>query len=225
MGASQPLDAVLLLGTGLAMSLGHCLGMCGPLVGSLAAAQRRRGMDTWAIAGAQLVHHLGRISSYALIGFTVAAVGSSVRLAGIGRGLQGALSIFVGVLMLLLGLGLFGVLPTRRWIESGWLAGRIVQITSRLRDRAGGPSWFLVGMANGFLPCGPVYAVAAGTMTAAPLAGAGAMLLFGAGTIPALVLFALGAGRLSPALQRRFNRVAALLVMLIGRRRREADGA
>ncbi len=40
MGEAMPLAALMLLGTGLAMSFGHCLGMCGPLVGSLAAGAR-----------------------------------------------------------------------------------------------------------------------------------------------------------------------------------------
>ena len=216
MGAAQPLDAVLLVGTGLAISLGHCLGMCGPLVASLAAAQRGRGMRLGGMIGAQLLHHLGRITSYALIGLVLATLGSAVGLAGVGRGLQAVLSLGVGALMVLIGLGLVGWLPTRRWIESGRLAGTVVRATARLRDRAGSPSWFLLGMANGLLPCGPVYAVAASTVVATPLAGATAMLLFGVGTIPALVIFAVGAGRLSPAIQRRFNRLAALLVILIG---------
>ncbi len=88
----MPLDALMLLGAGLAMSLGHCLGMCGPLVGSLAAAQQSRGLRTGGVLVAQLLHHLGRITSYALIGLVLAAVGSTVRLAGLGRGLAGTLS-------------------------------------------------------------------------------------------------------------------------------------
>lgn len=216
LGASQPLDAVLLIGTGLAISLGHCLGMCGPLVASLAASQRQRGMRLGGMVGAQLLHHAGRITSYALIGLVLATLGSTLRLAGVGRGLQAALSLLVGLIMVLIGLGLLGWLPTRRWIESGRLAGTVVRATVRLRDTAGGRSWFLLGVANGFLPCGPVYAVAAGTVVATPLAGAAAMLLFGLGTIPALVVFAVGAGQSSPAIQRRFNRLAAVLVILIG---------
>ena len=215
MGASQPLDAALLLGMGLAMSLGHCLGMCGPLVGSIAASQRQRGMRMWGMAAAQLLHHAGRVTSYALIGFLFASVGSTVMLTGVGKGLQAALSVLVGGLMFLIGLGLLGWLPTRRWIESGRLAGAVVRATARLRDQARGRSWFFLGMANGFLPCGPVYAVAASTVVATPVAGAAAMVLFGLGTIPALVVFALGAGRLSPAIQRRFNKLAAVLVLLI----------
>jgi sulfite exporter TauE/SafE len=168
------------------------------------------------MVGAQLLHHTGRITSYAVIGFVLASAGSMVTLAGVGRGLQATLSVLVGALMVLIGFGLVGWLPTRRWVESRRLAGTVVRATARLRDSTRGRSWFLVGVANGFLPCGPVYAVAAGTVVATPLAGAAAMILFGLGTIPALVVFAVGAGRLSPTIQRRFNRLAAVLVMLIG---------
>lgn len=216
MGEAMPLDAAMLFGTGLAMSLGHCLGMCGPLVGSLAAAQRNRGLRTGGILAAQLLHHTGRITSYAVIGFLLAAVGSTVRMAGVGRGLQGTLSLVMGFVMVLLGMGLLGWLPTRRLLESGRFAGFVVRCTSKLREAKGVPAWFMVGMANGFLPCGPVYAVAAGTVASSPLAGAAGMALFGLGTMPALVILALGTGRLSPGLQRRFNRLAAVLILLIG---------
>ena len=165
---------------------------------------------------AQLLHHSGRITSYAVIGFVLAAVGSTVRLAGLGRGLQGTLSLVMGGVMVLLGMGLLGWFPTRRWVESGRLAGLVVRGTSRLRSARGVAAGFLVGMANGFLPCGPVYAVAAGTVVSSPLAGAAGMVLFGLGTVPALLLVALGAERLNPKLQRRFNRLAAVFVLLIG---------
>lgn len=216
MGEAMPFDALMLVGTGFALSLGHCLGMCGPLVASLAAAQRSRGLRSGGILLAQLLHHTGRITSYALIGFLLASLGSTVRMVGFGRGLQGVLSLVMGGVMVVLGMGLLGWLPTRRLLESGRFATFVVRATSRLRNARGVPAWFLVGMANGFLPCGPVYAVAAGTVVSSPLRGAAAMALFGLGTIPALLLMALGSGRLSPVLQKRFNRLAAFLVLLIG---------
>jgi sulfite exporter TauE/SafE len=76
---------------------------------------------------------------------------------------------------------------------------------------------YLLGVANGFLPCGPVYAMAMAALTApTPLHGAHTMVMFGLGTVPVLVAIGLGAGRLAPALQRRFNLVAALLVIVVG---------
>ena len=216
MAEAMPLDALMLVGTGLAISLGHCLGMCGPLVGSLAAAQQSRGLRFGGVLVAQLLHHAGRVTSYAVIGFVLGAVGSAVRLTGLGRDLQGTLSLVVGLVMVLLGMGLLGWLPTRRWVESGRLAGVVIRGTARLRNARGAGAWFLVGMANGFLPCGPVYAVAAGTVVSSPLAGAAGMALFGLGTMPALLLLAMGTERLSPRFQRRLNRLAGVLVLLIG---------
>ena len=216
MGAARSLDAAMLLGAGLAMSLGHCLGMCGPLVAGLAGAQRAAGLGLGRVAAAHLVYHSGRIGSYALIGLAFATLGSALGSVVQGRALQGALSLAVGALMGVLGLGLLGWLPVRRLLESRRLAGLVMRVTTALRRRRGPGAWLLLGVANGFLPCGPVYAVATGAMAARPLAGAAAMLLFGLGTIPALVAFALGAARIGAAAQRRFNRLTAVFVILLG---------
>jgi sulfite exporter TauE/SafE len=76
---------------------------------------------------------------------------------------------------------------------------------------------YLLGVANGFLPCGPVYAIAAAALASpTPLHGAATMAVFGLGTVPVLAAVGLGAGRLAPALQRRFNLVAAILVIIVG---------
>ena len=68
------LVVLMLLGAGLAMSLGHCLGMCGPLVGGLAGAQRAAGMGLGGVAVSHLVYHSGRIGCYALIGLVFAGM-------------------------------------------------------------------------------------------------------------------------------------------------------
>lgn len=216
----QPLDAALLFGAGLGISLGHCLGMCGPLVGAIAAQQRQRGLSLGALVTAQVIHHAGRITSYAIIGFVLAALGSAVQATKYGDVLRGALSLTVGMVMILIGLGLLGLLPGqtlgRAAIGSGRFTLAISRATAGLR-RVGGPGGsYFMGIANGFLPCGPVYAVAAGTVVASPLAGAGAMVLFGLGTVPALLIFAVSAGGLSPAIQRGFGRLGGILVTMIG---------
>jgi sulfite exporter TauE/SafE len=216
MGAAGSLNVALLLLTGVAVSLGHCLGMCGPLVGALAGAQRSSGLSVGAVARAHLVYHSGRIVCYAMLGLVVASLGSVLGLGFSGKGAQGVLSIAAGVLMIILGLGLLGWLPTQRLLTSRRLTGAVLRVSTLVRQRRGSGTWLLLGAANGLLPCGPVYAMAAGAAASPPLEGALAMLLFGLGTAPALLAFALGAARLSPGLQRRFNRLAAILVLLIG---------
>ena len=215
--AESSLDAWLLLGTGLTISLGHCIGMCGPIVATFAMAQGAEGQRPVKMLGGFLTYHFGRLLSYGIIGAAFGLLGSATRLAGQGKMIQGGLSLGVGVLMALLGLGLAGWLPTMRWVESGRLSSFVSGKMRGLLARRDPGSRLLLGVGNGFLPCGPVYAVALGGSAAGSAwRGALAMLLFGAGTLPVLLALGLGAGRLSPRLQGRFTNIAAILVLLIG---------
>lgn len=210
-------DALFYLTTGLLMSLGHCTGMCGPLVAAYANAQCQAcpGMSPVRQTGAFITYHLGRITTYAAIGLLFGLVGQASQLAG-SRALQGGVSLAVGIMMLLLGLGLFGALPTQRWVESSSLGTRVIGRMRGLLGATNPASRYGMGMANGLLPCGPVYAMAVGTLAAAsPWMGAGAMALFGLGTIPVLVVLGLGAGRVGPKLQKKFNSLGAVVVLLL----------
>jgi hypothetical protein len=76
----------------------------------------------------------------------------------------------------------------------GWTR-MLARLTSRI-DRTGPGGGYLLGVALGFLPCGFLYAaLAAAAATADPLQGALAMLAFGLGTVPALVLVGIAPGR------------------------------
>jgi len=217
MAEAIPLDALLFFTTGFTISLGHCVGMCGPLVGAYSLSQREEGRRTLSLLPALVVYHIGRLGAYGLIGLACGAVGSATRIVGQDRAFQGGLAITAGLLMGLLGAGLMGWLPTQRWVESSRLGQAIVSRSARLLQTRHMGGRFLLGIANGFLPCGPVYAMALGTVAAArPALGAGAMLLYGLGTLPVLLILGLSAGRLAPTVQARFNRIGAVLVLLIG---------
>jgi len=213
---ARPFDFYVLLGTGLTISLGHCVGMCGPLVTAVSIAQRRHGFSLLIQFLRTLIYHSGRIFGYAILGAFMGLIGSTVFLAGQGRQIQGGLSLLVGLVMLLLGLGLLGWLPVSRWVESGPLQ-RVVaaRIQPLLQSSSAWGHWAL-GLANGFLPCGPVFAA---TMTAAASGsvwkGALAMFAFGLGTVPVLVALSLGAGRLGLAWRSFFNRLGAVLILFI----------
>jgi len=208
-------------GIGLTTSLGHCIGMCGPLVTTFSLAQGKTDNRLRSLLPAMIVYHLGRVNSYAVIGLIFGILG------GIAGGVsdhtgptnqvRGSLFLVAGLLMVLLGLGLKGWLPTARLIENNALArftaGRFMALagTSSMTGR------YLLGVANGFLPCGPVYAVAIAALASpTPLHGAHTMVMFGLGTMPVLIAVGLGAGRLAPSLQRKFNVVAAVMVMIVG---------
>ena len=205
------------LGVGLTTSLGHCLGMCGPLISTFSLAQGRTDSRLSRLLPGLLLYHFGRLNAYALIGALISLAATVTQRTGPSTGMRAGVFLVAGVSMLLMGLGLGGWLPTVRWIQSRSFGQAIAR---RFMDLAGTGSVagrYFLGLANGFLPCGPVYAMAAATLTApSPLHGAGTMAAFGLGTVPVLLAVGLGAGRLAPAFQRRFNLAAAVLVMFMG---------
>ena len=211
------LTAWAAFGIGVTTSLGHCIGMCGPLISTFSLAQGRSDKRLVNLAPALLVYHLGRLNSYAVIGLVFGLVAAAAQAAGPSATVRASLFLASGILMVLLGLGLLGWLPTARLAENSrvgrFAAQRVLEMigTRRLVGR------YLLGVANGFLPCGPVYAVAVAALTApTPMHGAGTMAMFGLGTIPVLTAVGLGAGRLAPRVQRRFNTAAAILVIVVG---------
>lgn len=216
--APPPLEWVLLFSTGFLISLGHCIGMCGPIIVAFAGAQSGRLGEGRPIRLLPpfVLYHTGRIISYAIIGAAFGLAGSAAALFGPGSGLQGAISIGAGALMLLMGLSLLGLLPAREWVESSAIAARVIGAVRGLISAKSAAGQFGLGVANGFLPCGPVVAVALSAVpTASAPLGALTMLVYGAGTIPALLVLGFGTSLLSPAVRNRFFQAGAVLVMIV----------
>jgi sulfite exporter TauE/SafE len=202
---------VVLLVSGLVGSLGHCLGMCGPLVLMVGLQLQTRGL---AAVPHHVLYHLARVGVYALLGAIVGAVGS---LLGLGSGLNrlaGAISLALGLVVVLLGLGYLGWLPLGRLgASAGWLS----QAMSRALKRGGSLGVVLLGAINGLLPCGLVYsALLLAATTGGVLPAALGMTLFGLGTLPALVVVGLGAGTLSARFRQILTRVAGTVIVVAG---------
>jgi sulfite exporter TauE/SafE len=221
-GTTPEINAALLtawvaFGIGLTTSLGHCIGMCGPLISTFSLAQGKTDHRIRNLLPALLIYHFGRINSYALIGLLFALLASAAQAAGPSSTVRASLFLVSGVLMILLGLGLKGWLPTTRLVESSRLGRFTAEKFMSLVGTQSMAGRYMLGVANGFLPCGPVYAMAVAALTApTPLHGAHTMVMFGLGTMPVLIAVGLGAGRLASSLQRKFNFVAAILVIIVG---------
>ena len=212
-----PLAIGLLIGTGFLMSLGHCLGMCGPIVSAVSLARRPLDRSRWGHALTLLLYHTGRIASYGVIGAVLGLLGSAAIQLGRAAPIQGWISLVAGALMILLGLGLLGWLPTQRWVERSSVGGAVTRVMRSLLRAPGRMRLVALGVANGFLPCGPVAAVALGAAgTGEPVAGAVSMLAYGLGTIPALIALGFGAGMLPPSTRQRLYRIGAILVLTVG---------
>lgn len=183
----------LFFATGFAVGFGHCIGMCGPIVVSVSLntdAEQR-----WPI---HLFYNAGRSVTYALMGGVLGATGSFTALASEIAGLQKAVMIGTGLLIVVMGLAMAGWLPTGRiFSDKAPTSGFFSQIFKAMGGSRRPVTYFPLGMVLGLLPCGPVYTA----LLAVVRSGMGAdgpvigffrgfllMLAFGGGTAPALLV-------------------------------------
>ena len=204
----------MLLSMGLMTGLSHCVGMCGPLV--VAFSMRRRAAEQ-DVVSPLVMFQMGRLTTYLILGGVVGAIGGALNLAALLRGWQGYLSLGLGALLVLMGLGLSGRLSTRRWLESSRLAGWVSHWMQRFLATSHPLAPFGLGLTNGLLPCGPVYALL--LLVAAmgnPRSGLLTMLLFGLGTLLPLLGMGLSVSHLSLRWRRALFQGSALLVVMVG---------
>lgn len=184
----------------------HCVAMCGPLVGMHGRSLRLAWM-----------HSLGRLATYVVLGVLAGAVGGAIDLAGRLGNLQRIATILAGLVVVGCGLGLLaralGYGPPAPASRGTVFSSALVRIrTRRPRLRA-----WLVGLVNGFLPCGWlwVFVVTAGG-TASPWGGAAVMAAFWLGTVPAMVGLIALAGPAFARIRARMPAITALVVLAIG---------
>ncbi|PYG97891.1 cytochrome biogenesis protein [Arthrobacter stackebrandtii] len=193
---------------------GHCLGMCGGLMGALTLAippeQRSRRLRLL------LAYNLGRIFSYASAGLLLGLAGWAVANSPAALGLR----VVAALLLIAMGLYLAGWWSGLTRIEAlgRGLWRHIQPVASRLLPVSSLPRALLLGALWGWLPCGLVYST---LLWAARQGNAGyreaLMLAFGLGTWPVLLATGLAAERVNALLRRRSVRVAGgVLVMLFG---------
>ena len=169
-----------------AISLGflgsfHCIGMCGPIALALPI---QKGNKFQQFAGLAL-YNAGRTFTYAAFGFGLGSLGSTFAWIGYLR----YLSIFSGILMLLYVLWPARLdpyfHPPKFWQK--FIQHLKKQMGEMLRSRKM-QSWFLLGILNGLVPCGLVYlALISSIATGSALSGSLYMLMFGIGTLPAMM--------------------------------------
>lgn len=186
----------LLAGALLAGLMGspHCVAMCGAFASGCSRA--RGGLLAW---------HLGRLTGYAILGALAGYFGAA--LPG-PAWLPGALA---AAFLIWFSASLAGLVP-----EPALALPGLTRFGQRMLGRPGLGAQLLFGVANGFLPCGLVYsALSFSVALADPAAGALAMVVFGAGTLPALSAAALGLRRVM-AQSLTARRVLAAIILIAG---------
>lgn len=193
---------------------GHCLGMCGGLMGALTMAipaeQRNRRLQLL------LAYNIGRISSYALAGLLVGLAGWAIGNSPAAL----LLRVLAGILLICMGLYLAGWWSGLTRIEAlGRHLWRHLQpLTRRLMPVTSVPQALFLGAIWGWLPCGLVYSsLLWAASQGSAINSALLMLVFGLGTVPVLLATGMAAERLTALLRQRGVRIAGgALVMLFG---------
>jgi len=193
---------------------GHCLGMCGGLMGALTLAipaeQRSRRCRLL------LAYNLGRILSYACAGLLIGMAGWAVA----NSPAVMVLRVIAALLLIAMGLYLAGWWSGLTRIEAlGRGLWRYIQpFASRLMPVSSLPRALLLGALWGWLPCGLVYSTLLWAASQGNALDSGLLMLaFGLGTWPVLLATGMAAERLTAVLRKRNVRVAGgLLVILFG---------
>lgn len=158
----------------------HCLGMCSPLVMAVTSMTPSAFFN-------RIVHNSGRILTYATMGTVVASAGLVLPL----HNFQNIISVVLGILLVLLGLG--GL----KKVKIPGLTSLVHNISISLKQRFAHflkqkkrHAIFALGALNGLLPCGLTAIALTWCLTLrSPIEGFIFMLLFGVGTLPAMLGF------------------------------------
>ncbi|MDR1410378.1 MAG: sulfite exporter TauE/SafE family protein [Oscillospiraceae bacterium] len=170
-----------------------------------------------------VLYNLGRVISYTAIGIVLGFASMFLggqESVGVPVFVQGVLKLVAGVFMVVMGMNMLGIFP--------WLRKLQPHMPKFLARKAGegqsaSKSPLIVGLLNGFMPCGPLQsmwlvALGAGANTGAwaPLVGGLSMFLFSLGTVPLM----LGLGSVVSALGKKFTKkvtaIGAVLVVTLG---------
>ncbi|MFH1841542.1 MAG: sulfite exporter TauE/SafE family protein [Candidatus Nealsonbacteria bacterium] len=192
----------------------HCVGMCGGLVVTYTARHHanNQGKKTNSFLP-HLQYNLGRIISYTTIGAVLGGFGSFF---GINPTFTGIIILVAGVFMVLMGLSL---LTHFRWLEKLKLKtpsfiARFLY-SQRHTKRPKGP--FIIGLLNGFMPCGPLqamqlYALASGSITR----GALSMGIYALGTVPLMFGFGSFISLISQERIKQVMKLSGAIVIILG---------
>lgn len=182
----------------------HCVGMCGGIM--LSQSLSKESKNKFEAILPALLYNLGRVISYTFLGGLVGALGSVFSLS---LDIKAGLQIFAGLFMVMMGFNMAGFKLFRK------LQIHLPHTLCKLKNKSGSP--FIVGILNGFMPCGPLQTMqlfALGTGSA--LNGAISMFVFSIGTVPLMLTFGALSGILSKGYTKKLLKFSGVLIIILG---------
>ena len=194
---------------GLISSL-HCIGMCGPIAMMLPVDHKNSSKKAFQI----LIYHMGRLTSYGVLGLAFGLLGRGFYMAGI----QQQLSIAVGIGMIVL-----AVVPEKILANYNF-SKPVYRLITRIKSSLGAQfkrktpdAFFTIGLFNGLLPCGLVYAALFGAIAMQNVTlGIAYMILYGLGTIPMMSAVVYVSSLLSMPFRNQLQRAVPIVTVVIG---------
>ena len=194
---------------GLISSL-HCIGMCGPIAMMLPLERNNPAKKAFQI----LLYHAGRLTAYGTLGMVFGLLGKGLFLAG----MQQQISIGVGILMITI-----VIIPEKVFAKYNF-SRPVYRIISKVKSSLGDQfrkkspdAIFTIGLLNGFLPCGLVYAALFGAIAMQnEFYGVAYMLLYGIGTIPMMSAVVYMSTMLSNPFRNKIQKIIPIVTVCIG---------
>lgn len=194
---------------GLVGSL-HCIGMCGPIAIALPVPDS----SNLSFFTGRILYNIGRVVTYAFLGAVLGLVGSKIALAGA----QQIVSIVLGVVIII------AVLLPQKYKNYFAQHPIIQKLAHPLKSNIGVlfskgtfSAMFLIGILNGFLPCGLVYVALAGAIASGDaISGAAVMILFGLGTVPAMFAASVFGKFINIGIRTKIRKAVPVLAIILG---------
>lgn len=196
----------LALITGLLGSF-HCIGMCAPIAMMLSGGGRN-------LLYARLLYNIGRSLTYAIIGAIIGVLGWGISMAGY----QQWLSIALGSVLLVIGFMNFfktdfAVFTTSIWASKISFLKKQIGKFMQYKSLSGN---FILGMINGFLPCGLVYVALVSAVSQGDVwFAASYMFVFGLGTIPLMMLVLMSSQLLRNSNRIKITKIIPVFTVLV----------
>lgn len=185
--------------------------MCGPLAMAVHHSKGVRGWSSWI---SSLLYNTGRTIGYILLGLLFGLVGSMVAFSG----MQRVVSILLGIILILF--FVFSIQPDQAIAKVSFLKTTYQWVSRTLREllkKSKKVPSIVLGVVNGFLPCGLVYIAIVGALSLGNVWGSmGFMLFFGLGTFPGMITVMVGHQPLQKKLGVSFRKVYPYITLFMG---------
>ena len=187
----------MLFVTGLFTSI-HCISMCGAI--NLYASASKEDAKIKRLKN-PLLYNIGRLVSYTILGGIIGGIG---KVFSINYVVQNIIILIASIFMLIMSLSMLGIIT----IDSKIKKCRCFKIKTK--------NPFIIGILNGFMPCGPLQAMQIYALsTASIFYGVISMFLFCLGTIPLMLFFGSFINLCKGKAKVIINKIASVLILIL----------